>query len=47
MATINQYYPESVTHPGEILAEVLEEKGLGSKEFAVKTGIWSTLLYGN
>lgn len=38
MATINQYYPESVTHPGEILLEALEERELGSKEFAVRTG---------
>ena len=38
MATINQYYPESVTHPGEILLESLEERGIGAKEFSVKTG---------
>lgn len=38
MATINQYFPESVTHPGEILLEALEEKEIGSKEFAIKTG---------
>lgn len=38
MATINQYYPESVTHPGEILLEALEERELGAKEFAVRTG---------
>jgi addiction module HigA family antidote len=38
MATINQYYPESVTHPGEILLEALEERKIGKKEFAVKTG---------
>ena len=31
MATINQYYPESVTHPGEILLEALEERELGAK----------------
>jgi len=38
MATINNYYPESVTHPGEILLEALEEKEIGAKEFAVRTG---------
>lgn len=38
MLSINQYFPESVTHPGEILLEALEERNLGSKEFAVKTG---------
>ena len=37
MATINHYYPESVTHPGEILLEALEERELGAKEFAIKT----------
>ena len=38
MAIINKYYPESVTHPKEILIESLEEKKIGAKEFAVKTG---------
>ena len=38
MATINKYYPESVTHPKEILIEALEENNIGPKEFAVKTG---------
>jgi addiction module HigA family antidote len=38
MAIINKYYPESVTHPKEILIESLEEKNIGAKEFAVKTG---------
>lgn len=38
MTTINQYYPESVTHPSAILQEVLEEKQMGAKEFAIKTG---------
>lgn len=38
MATINEYYPESVTHPSDFLIESLEEKQIGAKEFAVKTG---------
>lgn len=38
MATINKYYPETVTHPGEILLEALEENKIGAKEFAVRTG---------
>lgn len=38
MATINKYYPESVTHPGVFLSDTLDEIGLGPKEFAVKTG---------
>jgi addiction module HigA family antidote len=32
------YFPPSVPHPGEILAEKLEEWGMGAKEFAVRTG---------
>ena len=38
MAIINQYYPESVTSPAEFLLETLEEKQMGAKEFAIKTG---------
>lgn len=38
MATLNKYFPKSVTHPGEILMEALEEKNIGAKEFAVRTG---------
>ncbi len=39
MRTINnQYYPETVTHPGITLSERLNELGMGSKEFAVRTG---------
>ena len=38
MATTNKYYPESATHPGEILLEALEEREIGPKEFAVRTG---------
>ncbi|TRX36642.1 ImmA/IrrE family metallo-endopeptidase [Flavobacterium restrictum] len=38
MATITQYYPQTVSHPGTTLAEILAEKEMGSKEFAVRTG---------
>ena len=31
----NQYFPQSRPHPGETLAEKLEEMGMGSKEFAI------------
>ncbi len=34
----NQYYPESVSYPGTTLAEKLDELGMGSKEFAIRTG---------
>lgn len=37
MKVINQYQPESVTHPGETLKEKLQELGIGAKEFAVRT----------
>ena len=35
----NQYYPETVTHPGFTLEEKLNELGMGPKEFAVRTEI--------
>ncbi|WP_343700144.1 HigA family addiction module antitoxin [Chitinophaga sp.] len=38
MAKQNQYYPQSVPHPGETLVEKLEEMGMGPKEFALRTG---------
>lgn len=34
----NQYHPQIAFHPGETLAEKLEELGMGPKEFAVRTG---------
>lgn len=34
----NQYTPLSVSHPGETLREKLDELGMGSKEFAIRTG---------
>jgi len=38
MAVLNQYYPQSIPHPGETLAEKLQEFGMGPKEFAIRTG---------
>ena len=38
MAKQNQYFPQSLPHPGETLAEKLEEMGIDSKEFAILTG---------
>ena len=38
MAKQNQYFPQSRPHPGETLAEKLEEMGMSSKEFAIHTG---------
>ena len=34
----NQYFPQSVPHPGGTLEEKLEEMGMGPKEFAIRTG---------
>lgn len=34
----NQYTPQIAFHPGETLAEKLEELGMGPKEFAIRTG---------
>lgn len=33
----NQYFPQSIPHPGRTLAEKLEEMGMGPKEFAIRT----------
>jgi HTH-type transcriptional regulator / antitoxin HigA len=38
MAIQNQYFPSVVFHPGETLAEKLEEMAMGPKEFALRTG---------
>ncbi len=38
MANQNQYFPQTVSHPGETLEEKLEEMDMGPKEFAVRTG---------
>ena len=38
MAKQNQYFPQSVPHPGETLKEKLEEMIMGQKEFALRTG---------
>ncbi len=37
MANQNQYFPQTVSHPGETLEEKLEEMNMGPKEFAVRT----------
>lgn len=37
MAQENKYYPQSVPHPGDTLAEKLEEMEMGPKEFAIRT----------
>jgi len=34
----NQYFPQSRPHPGETLAEKLEEMEMGPKEFSLRTG---------
>lgn len=37
MATKNQYFPQTVLHPGITLDEKLQEMGMGTKEFALRT----------
>lgn len=34
----NQFFPQSIPHPGETLLEKLEEMNMGPKEFALRTG---------
>jgi addiction module HigA family antidote len=38
MAKQNQYFPQSLPHPGETLAEKMAEMGMDSKEFAIRAG---------
>lgn len=38
MAKKNQFFPQIAFHPGETLADKLEELGMGPKEFAVRSG---------
>lgn len=38
MATLHQYYPQTVSHPGTTLHDILQEKDMGAKEFAIRTG---------
>jgi HTH-type transcriptional regulator / antitoxin HigA len=35
---INEYIPKSISHPGETLVDILEEKGWTQKEFALRLG---------
>jgi len=38
MPNLNRYFPQSIPHPSETLAEKLQEIGLGPKELAIRTG---------
>lgn len=38
MATMNEYYPQTVLHPCTTLNEKIEEIGMSRKEFALRTG---------
>jgi addiction module HigA family antidote len=38
MATVNEFYTDIAFHPGETLAEKLDELKMGPKEFAIRTG---------
>jgi len=37
MATVNEYFPQTVFHPGTTLEEKLQEMGMSIKEFALRT----------
>ena len=37
MTTINEYFPQTVSHPGTTLEEKLQEMGMSIKEFALRT----------
>ena len=37
MVNTDQYYPQTIHHPGLILEEKLQETGMGPKEFSVRT----------
>ena len=37
MTKINQFIPQIAFHPGETLAEKLNELGMGPKEFSIRT----------
>lgn len=38
MAKKNEYFPQSISHPGKTLDEKLNELNMGPKEFAIRTG---------
>jgi HTH-type transcriptional regulator/antitoxin HigA len=38
MDRTNSYNPQTILHPGETLREKLEELGMSTKEFALRTG---------
>jgi len=37
MKTVNEYFPQTVLHPGSTLEEKLQEMGMSIKEFALRT----------
>lgn len=39
MAAKNQYFPQTISHPGETLEEKLDEMNMEPKEFADATGL--------
>jgi HTH-type transcriptional regulator/antitoxin HigA len=38
MATVNEFFTDIAFHPGETLAEKLDELKMGPKEFAIRSG---------
>ena len=46
MATKNEYFPQTVHHPGETLKEKLEEMQMSQIEFSIRTGISEQVIFG-
>jgi addiction module HigA family antidote len=42
----NPYYPPIVFHPGETLAEKLEELGMDTRALAAETGLSESVIHG-
>ncbi|RJP32924.1 MAG: addiction module antidote protein, HigA family [Candidatus Omnitrophota bacterium] len=40
----NEYHPNIITHPGETLLDLLEEKGISQKEFAEQISLSEKLI---
>ncbi len=45
MATRNEYFPQTVHHPGETLKEKLEEMQMSQTEFSIRVGISEQIIF--
>jgi HTH-type transcriptional regulator/antitoxin HigA len=44
MVKLNEYFPQSVPHPGLTVAEKLNELGISLKELGIKTGLGESVI---